>query len=54
MDPQQRIFLECAWEALEDAGYDPGRYSGYIGVYAGAGLNRYNKASNGRSPSALG
>lgn len=41
MDPQQRIFLEVAWEALEDAGYDPGAYPGAIGIYAGAGLNRY-------------
>src|SRR5262245_21326106 len=23
LDPQQRFFLECAWEALEDAAYDP-------------------------------
>ena len=28
IDPQQRLFLECAWEALEDAGYDPERYRG--------------------------
>ena len=26
-DPQHRLFLECAWEALEDAGYDPERTS---------------------------
>ena len=40
-DPQQRIFLECAWEALEDAGYtaDKDKYS--IGVYAGAGMTSY-------------
>lgn len=36
LDPQQRVFLECAWEALEDAGYDPAAYAGTIGVYAGA------------------
>jgi phthiocerol/phenolphthiocerol synthesis type-I polyketide synthase E len=36
LDPQQRVFLECAWEALEDAGYDPAAFSGTIGVYAGA------------------
>ena len=29
IDPQQRIFLECAWEALEVAGYSPERFSGY-------------------------
>ena len=41
MDPQQRLFLECAWEALESAGYDPEQYGGSIGVYAGAGMNGY-------------
>lgn len=41
MDPQHRLFLECAWEALENAGYDSETYDGRIGVYAGAGLNIY-------------
>ncbi|MBP5973105.1 SDR family oxidoreductase [Brasilonema sp. CT11] len=41
MDPQHRLFLECAWEALENAGYDSQAYDGRIGVYAGAGLNIY-------------
>ena len=41
MDPQQRVFLECAWEAVESAGYDPPRYAGRVGVYAGAKLNAY-------------
>ncbi|HKU73634.1 MAG TPA: MupA/Atu3671 family FMN-dependent luciferase-like monooxygenase [Pyrinomonadaceae bacterium] len=40
-DPQQRIFLECSWEALEDAGYDPEAYPGKIGVYAGSGFSSY-------------
>lgn len=47
MDPQQRIFLECAWEALEDAGYDPARYEGLIGVYAGSSRNSYSAAVAG-------
>jgi acyl transferase domain-containing protein len=34
-DPQHRLFLECSWEALEDAGYDPAAYPGAIGVFAG-------------------
>lgn len=37
MDPQHRIFLECCWEALESAGYDPATSSGLIGTFAGAG-----------------
>jgi acyl transferase domain-containing protein/acyl carrier protein len=40
-DPQQRIFLECAWKAVEDAGYDPETYPGQVGVYAGSGMNTY-------------
>ncbi|MGA3093739.1 MAG: type I polyketide synthase, partial [Terriglobales bacterium] len=41
MDPQHRIFLECAWEALEDAGHGPGSFQGSTGVYAGSGMNSY-------------
>jgi acyl transferase domain-containing protein/acyl carrier protein len=40
-DPQHRLFLECAWEALEDAGYDAQRCESRVGVYAGASLNNY-------------
>lgn len=39
IDPQHRIFLECAWEALEDAGYNSQTYKGKIGVYGGVGWN---------------
>ena len=41
MDPQHRLFLECTWEAMEDGGYDPRRYEGAVGVYAGASTNSY-------------
>jgi phthiocerol/phenolphthiocerol synthesis type-I polyketide synthase E len=41
MDPQHRLFLESCWTALEDAGYDPERYPGGVGVYAGSRLNFY-------------
>ncbi len=41
MDPQHRFFLECAWEALEDAGYDANRTQLRIGVFAGVGTNSY-------------
>lgn len=41
MDPQQRLFLESAWEALENAGYDCADGKGRVGVYAGSGLSTY-------------
>jgi acyl transferase domain-containing protein len=40
-DPQHRVFLECAWEALENSGYVPENYRGAIGVYAGSSFNTY-------------
>ncbi|MEH2349570.1 MAG: beta-ketoacyl synthase N-terminal-like domain-containing protein [Nostoc sp.] len=40
-DPQHRLFLECAWSALENAGYDSSKCESRIGVYAGASLNNY-------------
>lgn len=41
LDPQHRLFLECAWEALENAGYNSQTYEGSIGVYAGTEANGY-------------
>jgi acyl transferase domain-containing protein len=40
-DPQHRLFLECAWEALEVAGYHPDSLPGPVGVYAGSGFPTY-------------
>jgi len=41
MDPQQRIFLEIAWEVLEKTGHLPKKYMGTVGVFAGCGYNTY-------------
>ena len=41
MDPQHRIFLECAWEALERAGYTAETYRGLIGIFAGSASSSY-------------
>jgi amino acid adenylation domain-containing protein/natural product biosynthesis luciferase-like monooxygenase protein len=41
MDPQHRVFLEVAWEALEDAGCNPHAYGGAVGLFAGLSLNTY-------------
>jgi phthiocerol/phenolphthiocerol synthesis type-I polyketide synthase E len=48
-DPQHRLLLETAWEALENAGCDPARTDAAIGVFAGCSQNTYllhNLASN--------
>src|SRR6185437_1451937 len=41
MDPQFRVFLESAHAALTDAGLDPGRFHGRVGIYAGSRDNSY-------------
>lgn len=46
IDPQQRIFLECAYEAFEDAGYSPQSYDGDIGVFGGMRTSGYTKVLN--------
>jgi len=41
LDPQHRHFLECSWEALEDAGHMPENFDGAIGVFGGCGMQAY-------------
>jgi len=41
MDPQQRVYLESAWHALEDAGYGRSSGRGLTGVWAGSAMNSY-------------
>jgi acyl transferase domain-containing protein/SAM-dependent methyltransferase len=52
-DPQHRVFLETAWEALEDAGYDPAAFEGPIGVFGGSELSTYLYQLS-QNPEALG
>ena len=61
IDPQQRLFLESAWECLEAAGYDPEVYPGLIGVFGGSDMSSYiyqlyshmDPLAAGSSPMAL-
>ncbi len=48
-NPQHRVFLQAAWEALEHAGYVPESFEGSIGLYAGSGHNSYAHAHPGLS-----
>lgn len=41
MDPQQRLFMECCWEVIEQAGYNPETYKMGIGIFAGANISTY-------------
>ena len=41
MEPQHRLLLECAWEALESAGYRPTEPGGTVGIYAGCSFPDY-------------
>lgn len=42
MDPQHRVFLELAWEALEDAGIDLSKVENrHIGIFAGCAESTY-------------
>lgn len=40
-DPQQRIFLKCCYEAIEDAGYSTNNYTGNIGVFGSTEFSTY-------------
>jgi amino acid adenylation domain-containing protein len=53
VDPQQRVFLELAWTALENAGYAPESYPDMIGVYAGMGNNYYYALNSATHPDLL-
>ena len=47
IDPQQRVLLETAWEALEDAGVVPQSFDGRVGVFAGAAMTDYATRADG-------
>lgn len=52
-DPQHRIFLECAWQALEHAGYDPATYERLIGIFGGLEINTYQSLGSLSSTAEL-
>ncbi|MDQ1738483.1 MAG: hypothetical protein QOE53_135, partial [Pseudonocardiales bacterium] len=52
LDPQQRLYLEHNWQALEDAGCDPTRFDGAIGVFGGSAWSSYLQHNLMPSPTA--
>jgi acyl transferase domain-containing protein len=53
LDPQQRILLELAWAALEDAGYGSGQRTDKVAVYVGTNWNRYDAFNLASNPQLL-
>ncbi|AVP97137.1 hypothetical protein C7S18_07995 [Ahniella affigens] len=53
IDPQHRLLLECAYEAIEHAGYNPFGLRGSVGVYAGVALSDYLLANAVTQPDFL-
>jgi acyl transferase domain-containing protein len=53
-DPQHRLFLESAWQALEVAGYNPAGYPGLIGVFGGSNISTYMMSMLNNPQAALG
>ena len=53
LDPQQRLFLELCWSALENAAIDPNRGQDLIGVYAGSANNSYLPAMRLEDPELI-
>jgi len=53
IDPQQRLMLEVAWEALERAGYDPRAFAGSIAVYCGEYNDTYYTENVLRRPDVV-
>ncbi|MEU0430690.1 thioester reductase domain-containing protein [Streptomyces sp. NPDC006290] len=53
MDPQQRVFCETAWEAMEDFGHDPARFDGTVGVFGGSFMNKYMAQNLNTNPRFL-
>ena len=53
LDPQHRIFTECCWEALENAGHPPERFDGPIGVFGGCGFEAYFALNVLRNPDLM-
>ncbi|WP_280382020.1 type I polyketide synthase [Nocardia wallacei] len=45
LDPQLRLLLECAWDALGDAGHGGGAELGAVGVFTGASHSAYYESN---------
>lgn len=52
-DPQHRLFLECCWEGMESAGYQPNRMPGRVGVFAGCGVSKYGFGNVRQRPDVM-